>query len=109
MSREFNNIPGEIFSSTGELGASRRQDHRLYVNAREACGDPDELGSIFQRILDIQVRHPEQASRVVYRGIVSENVLSNLVCDPNLNNHLEVALPLIFKIDTSILFLDCNV
>lgn len=94
MSIERNNMSGEIFSSTGELGASRRQDNRLYVNAREACSDPEALGDVFQRMLDIQGRHPEQVGRVVYRGVVSDNVLSYLVSDPGLNSNLEVALPL---------------
>lgn len=82
----------KIFSSTGNLGVSRRQDNRLYVNANAYSHDAGEIRTL-SRVADIVERQPEKVSRGVFRGVVSEEVFS-AITENGLHDQLEVALPL---------------
>ncbi|CAN5115885.1 hypothetical protein BH11PAT1_BH11PAT1_0260 [soil metagenome] len=85
-------IQEKIFSSTGNLGVSRRQDQRLYVNGTHAARDYGEVAGNFNRLVGITERK-DRLSRAVYRGIVSNEVLESILLGP-LRETVEVALPL---------------
>lgn len=82
----------QIFSSTGRLGVSRRQFDRLYVNGTGYSDDPSEVDRNFRRLIGIAKRHPARVSRSVFRGLVSQDVLSDILVN-GLHPNLEVALP----------------
>lgn len=85
--------PDSIFSSTGELGASRRQWERVYVNGNPYWEQPTErtMGKMDQ-LLTIPERR-EQIGRSVFRGIVSQEVVSSLMSSDFVPS-IEVALPI---------------
>lgn len=83
----------QIFSSTGNLGVSRRQDNRLYVNGTYYADNQNEVLANFGRLTTIAAKFPGKISRSVYRGAVSRGVL-DAVRETKLVNNLEVALPL---------------
>lgn len=80
-----------IFSSTGRLGVSRRQDNRLYINSPYPCSDPHEVERNFERLIRISERYPDKISRCVFRGLVNEEILE-YISNNGLHPHLEVAL-----------------
>jgi len=81
-----------IFSSTGSLGVSRRQDERLYANATRFSTDPSEVIRNFGRLAATLDMQPERIGRVVFRGLVSADVLDEILAS-DLCNDLEVVLP----------------
>lgn len=100
MSEITNNQPIG-FSSTGGLGAGARQDNRWYDNHDEFITDPAELEAVFDDLIRHagtgltreSAPHRDEYSRVVFRGIVSSNVMHALP-DSSLGQRLEIALPL---------------
>lgn len=82
-----------IFSSIGSLGVTRRQDGRLYVNATEFSADPIQVLRNFRRLREIGNRHPARIGRVVFRGLIGEEVLAAIM-DSDLPSNLEVLLPM---------------
>lgn len=90
----------QIFSSTGELGISRRQYGRLYINGNRFSGDTEEFDRNFRKLRFIGEKH-ERIGRSVFRGIVSQDVLQDILSGDLLRS-LEVALPLDgFGLDSS--------
>ena len=83
----------KIFSSTGSLGVTRRQDDRLYVNGTHYVNDPLEVAVNFGRMTTIAAEFPDKIGRAVYRGAVSNEVVESIQ-DTKLARYLEVALPL---------------
>jgi|GEM_PF-2815226 hypothetical protein len=84
----------EIFSSTGQLGTDVRQDDRLYHNAEFFSANYDHVENQFNKLQVEADARPEPISRVVYRGVVSTEVLETIQTG-ELRQNLEVALPLI--------------
>lgn len=82
-----------IFSSTGNLGVSRRQYERVYVNGTRVSDDPQEVQHNFQRLVGIGERHRQKVGRVVFRGVASQEVVEH-VLNSDLQQYLETALPL---------------
>ncbi|MBI2034220.1 MAG: hypothetical protein HYT11_00635 [Candidatus Levybacteria bacterium] len=82
-----------IFSSTGRLGVSRRQYERLYVNGTRFSSDPQEVERNFQRLTAIGERNVQRIGRSIFRGAVSDEVMSHISRN-GLQHHLEVAFPL---------------
>lgn len=82
-----------IFSSTGSLGVSRRQDSRVYANATRYSGDPAEVERNFRRLCAISDNNPGRISRSVFRGVVSGEVVDHIRGN-GMEEFLEVALPL---------------
>ncbi len=89
----MNNESEPIFSSTGGLGVSRRQNERLYINARRISDNTDEIESNFSHLNRIRERFSHRIGRVVFRGIVTDPVIKH-IANNNLRKNLEVALPL---------------
>ncbi|OGH15698.1 MAG: hypothetical protein A3C22_01435 [Candidatus Levybacteria bacterium RIFCSPHIGHO2_02_FULL_37_10] len=80
------------FTSIGKLGVSRRSDERLYVNATRFSPDSGEFCRNFRRLVEIGRRNRSRVGRVVFRGLVSEEVVGQAL-NSDLKDNLEVALP----------------
>jgi hypothetical protein len=83
----------DIFSSTGGLGVSRRPFDRLYVNGTHFSSNSKELVDNWQRLEIIGERHANKIGRVIFRGLVSDEAIQQILEDRNLSSRLEVALP----------------
>lgn len=81
----------EIFSSTGELGISRRQNERLYVNCRKFHTNPEEVEYKFGKLTEYAQQQPD-ISRSIFRGLVNEPVMKHLSGN-GLKSNLEVTVP----------------
>ncbi len=88
----MNETESQIFSSTGSLGTSERQDGRLYHNAEVFYEEPAALADIYRQ-LGQQAADIPSISRVVCRAVVSHNTLDDLI-NSELGSQLEVALSL---------------
>lgn len=82
-----------IFSSTGGLGVSRRQNQRLYVNGNNFADNPGEVITNFGRLMEIRQSNPQKIGRCVYRTVASNQVVEEIVRNGQ-RQHLEVALPI---------------
>jgi len=82
-----------IFSSTGGLGVSRRQNQRLYVNGNNFADNPGVVIANFGRLMEIRQSYPEKIGRCVYRTVASNEVVEEIVRNGQ-RQHLEVALPI---------------
>lgn len=82
-----------IFESTGSLGTEPRPDGRLYRNEPDFTDDPDVLAGHFARLGRQAELLPLEISRIVLRGVVSDEVMST-VTDSELRDSVEVGLPL---------------
>lgn len=83
----------EIFSSTGNLGVSRRQYERLYVNGTEYLDDVDIFNRNYTRLTSIGNRFEQKIGRSVFRGVVGPEIM-NAIGESQFLHNLEVALPL---------------
>lgn len=81
-----------IYSSTGNLGTSRRSYDRLYSNSRKYSSNPISVETEITRITEIAERCPHKITRSVFRGLVSDNVMHHIT-NNSLHSYLEVALP----------------
>lgn len=84
---------GEIFSSTGGLGISCRQDGRLYKNAEVVFGDHKEVEEDFCRLVTMGEEEPG-VSRAVWRGVVEGDSAVHIFNNELYKSKVEVALPL---------------
>jgi hypothetical protein len=82
-----------IFESTGSLGTEPRQYGRLYRNEPSFTDDPDALAGGFAKLGRQAELLPLEVSRIVLRGVVSDEVMS-AVSDSDLRDAVEVGLPL---------------
>src|SRR4051812_30013825 len=84
----------EFLTSTGHLGVvEERQDERLYFNSPFSAG-PGQTETEFQGLVGQgQALGTERVSRVVMRGLVSNQALEE-IWTGKLRPYLEVALPL---------------
>lgn len=86
--------PGEdMVSSTGQPGVWRRSFDRLYANATKVSNDPHETEVNFQRLVLIGERFRSKIGRVVFKGIVNNDVRRH-ISSSGLQSALEVALPI---------------
>lgn len=85
----------QIFSSTGSLGISERQDNRLYQNG-PFFGAPDELDSAYLGLIDEGHKRADHISRVVLRAIISDEAMHDVLegDTTHLRSDLAVAVPL---------------
>lgn len=81
----------EIFSSTGELGTSVRQDNRLYHNAEDVYA-ADALVDIWQGLEEKSAQMPD-ISRLVCRAVIGGKAMQE-ISGSELKQRLEVAVPL---------------
>lgn len=82
-----------IFSSTGDLGVHRRHSNRLYVVGSELSSDPQEFSTNYHRLIAIEEKHPT-ITRGVFKGVVSNEVLSSILVQPDVHKDVEVVVPL---------------
>jgi hypothetical protein len=83
----------QIYSSTGELGATRRPDKRSYVNLPMPVDSLETIDFLFDRAARI-TRYPD--TRAVVKGFVSDTVMSEIMQqEHHLLEHIEVAVPVI--------------
>lgn len=88
--------PHEFVSSTGRPGASLRSDRRVYFNEQTYPTEADKFSSNLGRLLTMPDRQTGEAARTraVYKGIVSNDILTGVLADQNRKNDLEVLVPL---------------
>jgi len=86
---------GEIVSSTGDLGLRLRGDNRIYMNwGRDPIRQASTIEEYFRRVARVR---PEtfDGRRDVFRGLVTEQVVSDLVDSQNLGDtNIEAAFPI---------------
>lgn len=82
----------QIFSSTGSLGVTRRQDNRVYINPEVYSQDPQDIRTL-ERLSQIVDRDTNRITRGVFRGVVSNDVYHEISRN-GLSNRLEVAFPI---------------
>ncbi len=103
----MNTNESQIFTSTGDLGTSRRQDERLYHNAETAYEKAADVAEVYQDLskeADLQ----KDISRIVFRGIVSDSAFQD-IRESELGIQLEVAMPLAeYGQDGWLIYLACN-
>jgi hypothetical protein len=98
MSDQLSASP-EIFSSTGKPGTSLRPDERLYHNAELFYEDVSGIADTFQqltekaRVLNEVMPPGKGVSRIVFRGIVSDEAVQTIAADGLGATQLEVAMP----------------
>lgn len=81
-----------IFSSTGDLGTSIRQDSRLYRNETSFTDDPQILTRRLSELAEEAGTDTDEISRIVWRGLVSNGVMQYIV-ESGLERHMEIAFP----------------
>lgn len=83
---------GEYLTSTGGLGTERRPDNRLYHNAEGFCETAAAVDTVFKELVVESEQPNSDITRVVFRGLVSEQAVNRLR-DSELANDIEVLLP----------------
>lgn len=89
---DASNVEAAAFTSIGKLGVSRRSCDRLYVNATRFSSDPTEFDRNFRRLVKIGKEYESRIGRSVFRGLVSDGVVAQ-VLNSDLKPNLEVAFP----------------
>lgn len=82
----------QIFSSTGSLGVTRRQDNRVYINPEVYSQNPQDVRTL-ERLSGIVDRNTNPITRGVFRGVVSSDVYREINRN-GLSDRLEVAFPI---------------